>query len=58
MIPQAINKAKGWASIWKKDHPKVREVNDRLMMAERAFTDPDGLIGRTWYKHLVCLFNY
>lgn len=58
MIPQAINKAKGWASILKKDHPKVREVNDRLMMAERAFTDPDGLIGRTWYKHLVCLFNY
>ncbi|KAJ0089860.1 hypothetical protein Patl1_13362 [Pistacia atlantica] len=50
---KAINKAKGWASIWKKDHSKVRELNDRLMMAERAFTDRDGLFGRTWYKHLI-----
>ncbi|KAJ0238639.1 glutamate carboxypeptidase LAMP1 [Hirschfeldia incana] len=32
---------------------KVRELNDRLMMAERALTDRDGLSGRTWYKHLV-----
>ncbi|XP_031272138.1 probable glutamate carboxypeptidase LAMP1 isoform X3 [Pistacia vera] len=50
---KAINKAKGWASIWKKDHSKVRQLNDRLMMAERAFTDRDGLFGRTWYKHLI-----
>ena len=40
--------------MWKKNDPwKVRELNDRLMMAERAFTDPDGLFGRSWYKHLV-----
>ncbi|XP_048623383.1 probable glutamate carboxypeptidase LAMP1 isoform X2 [Brassica napus] len=32
---------------------RVRELNDRLMMAERALTDRDGLSGRTWYKHLV-----
>ncbi|KAG2300097.1 hypothetical protein Bca52824_036569 [Brassica carinata] len=32
---------------------RVREVNDRLMMAERALTDRDGLSGRSWYKHLV-----
>ncbi|CAN6993305.1 unnamed protein product [Brassica oleracea var. botrytis] len=32
---------------------KARELNDRLMMAERALTDRDGLSGRTWYKHLV-----
>ncbi|KAL0729683.1 hypothetical protein Bca4012_025776 [Brassica carinata] len=32
---------------------KVRELNDRLMMAERALTDRDGLSGRPWYKHLV-----
>lgn len=32
---------------------KVRELNDRLMMAERAFTDRDGLSSRPWYKHLV-----
>lgn len=32
---------------------KVRELNDRLMMAERAFTDREGLTGRWWYKHMV-----
>ncbi|XP_056858416.1 probable glutamate carboxypeptidase LAMP1 [Raphanus sativus] len=32
---------------------KVRKLNDRLMMAERALTDRDGLSGRPWYKHLV-----
>ncbi|XP_051150413.1 probable glutamate carboxypeptidase LAMP1 [Andrographis paniculata] len=32
---------------------KVREVNDRLMMAERAFTDADGLPGRSLFKHLI-----
>ncbi|KAK9102285.1 hypothetical protein Sjap_019539 [Stephania japonica] len=44
----------GWASKWRKKDPiEVRELNDRLMMAERAFTDRDGLLGRPWYKHLV-----
>nr|XP_029120354.1 probable glutamate carboxypeptidase LAMP1 isoform X1 [Elaeis guineensis] len=38
---------------WRKDPLKVRELNDRLMMAERAFTDRDGLFGREWYKHLI-----
>lgn len=32
---------------------KARELNDRLMMAERSFTDRDGLFERSWYKHLV-----
>uniref|UniRef100_A0A1J3JDE9 glutamate carboxypeptidase II n=1 Tax=Noccaea caerulescens TaxID=107243 RepID=A0A1J3JDE9_NOCCA len=32
---------------------RMREVNDRLMMAERALTDRDGLSERSWYKHLV-----
>ncbi|TMW89023.1 hypothetical protein EJD97_017741 [Solanum chilense] len=31
----------------------VRELNDRLIMTERAFTDRDGLSSRTWYKHLI-----
>lgn len=48
-----MEEKKGWASMRKKDHWKVRELNDRLMMAERAFTDRDGLSGRPWYKHLV-----
>uniref|UniRef100_A0A1D1Y6R1 Glutamate carboxypeptidase 2 n=1 Tax=Anthurium amnicola TaxID=1678845 RepID=A0A1D1Y6R1_9ARAE len=32
---------------------KVRDLNDRLMMAERAFTSPEGLFERPWYKHLI-----
>ncbi|KAK7272736.1 hypothetical protein RJT34_29542 [Clitoria ternatea] len=44
--------SKGWIT-WKKDQLKVRELNDRLMMAERAFTDRDGLFGMSWYKHLI-----
>lgn len=32
---------------------KVREINDRLMMAERAFTNREGLVGRPWYKHMI-----
>ncbi|KAM4123612.1 hypothetical protein ACJW30_01G171500 [Castanea mollissima] len=50
---KVIIESKGWASMWNKDHLKVRELNDRLMMAERAFTDQDGLFGRSWYKHLI-----
>ncbi|XP_068342575.1 probable glutamate carboxypeptidase LAMP1 [Pyrus communis] len=48
-----IEQNKGWQLTWKKHHLKVRELNDRLMMAERAFTDQDGLFGRSWYKHLI-----
>lgn len=54
IIIQEIEQHKGWQFIGKNDHFKVRELNDRLMMAERAFTDQDGLLGRSWYKHLVC----
>ncbi|KAK3210607.1 hypothetical protein Dsin_015313 [Dipteronia sinensis] len=50
---KAIKDARDWVSIWNRGHFKVRELNDRLMMAERAFTDRDGLFGRPWYKHLI-----
>ncbi|XP_073150632.1 probable glutamate carboxypeptidase AMP1 isoform X2 [Henckelia pumila] len=30
-----------------------RILNDRLMLAERGFTDSEGLTGRQWFKHLV-----
>ncbi|KAL5728975.1 glutamate carboxypeptidase II [Ranunculus cassubicifolius] len=50
---KVLEKVKGWTLMRRKDQLKVREVNDRLMMAERAFTDRDGLLGRPWYKHLV-----
>ncbi|XP_071733567.1 probable glutamate carboxypeptidase LAMP1 [Rutidosis leptorrhynchoides] len=44
---------KGWAFKWKNQSWKVRAMNDRLMMAERALTDREGLSGRPWYKHLI-----
>ncbi|XP_043706073.1 probable glutamate carboxypeptidase LAMP1 isoform X1 [Telopea speciosissima] len=50
---KVIQESRVWPSLWKRDHLEVREMNDRLMMAERAFTDRDGLVGRSWYKHLV-----
>ncbi|KAL0339013.1 UNVERIFIED_CONTAM: putative glutamate carboxypeptidase LAMP1 [Sesamum angustifolium] len=49
---KALEGSKVWTSIWK-DNQKVRELNDRLMMTERAFTDREGLAGRWWYKHLI-----
>lgn len=30
-----------------------RMLNDRLMLAERGFLDPEGLPGRQWFKHLI-----
>lgn len=30
-----------------------RVLNDRLMLAERGFLDPEGLPGRQWFKHLI-----
>ncbi|PKU85901.1 probable glutamate carboxypeptidase LAMP1 [Dendrobium catenatum] len=45
--------SKVWLSKWKKEPVKVRELNDRLMLTERAFTDREGLFERPWYKHLI-----
>ncbi|XP_015691752.2 probable glutamate carboxypeptidase LAMP1 [Oryza brachyantha] len=38
---------------WRKNPLTVRDLNERLMMTERAFTDREGLSGRPWYKHLI-----
>ncbi|XP_068122896.1 N-acetylated-alpha-linked acidic dipeptidase 2-like isoform X2 [Hyperolius riggenbachi] len=36
------------------DNPlAVRIINDQLMFAERAFTDPLGLPGRPFYRHVI-----
>nr|XP_043629584.1 probable glutamate carboxypeptidase LAMP1 isoform X1 [Erigeron canadensis] len=48
-----LKETKGWAFMRKTQPWKVREINDRLMMAERALTDRDGLPERSWYKHLI-----
>ncbi|KAI7755187.1 hypothetical protein M8C21_008736 [Ambrosia artemisiifolia] len=48
-----IKAKKGWAFLQKNQPWRTREINDRLMMAERALTDRDGLSGRPWYKHMI-----
>uniref|UniRef100_A0A6N2N2R4 Aminopeptidase NAALADL1 n=1 Tax=Salix viminalis TaxID=40686 RepID=A0A6N2N2R4_SALVM len=50
---KAMEEKRVWPWMLKRDKVKVREINDRLMMAERAFTDAEGLSGRPWYKHLI-----
>ena len=45
--------AENWSLKTRQYTLKVREINDRLMMAERAFTNREGLAGRPWYKHMV-----
>jgi hypothetical protein len=37
------------------DHARMRRrlLNDRLLLAERSFLQPEGLQGRGWFKHLV-----
>ncbi|NXC72789.1 NALD2 dipeptidase, partial [Anhinga anhinga] len=37
----------------KKDPVAVRIMNDQLMFIERAFTDPLGLPGRKFYRHVI-----
>lgn len=32
---------------------KLRSINKRLLQAERALTSPEGLSGRSWYRHLL-----
>ncbi|KAL6614546.1 hypothetical protein ACP70R_036816 [Stipagrostis hirtigluma subsp. patula] len=45
--------AENWSLKTRQYTLKVREINDRLIMAERAFTNREGLAGRPWYKHLI-----
>lgn len=32
---------------------QIKRLNQRLMSVERALTDPDGLRGRPWFRHLI-----
>ncbi|EEB07037.1 Tre1 family protein [Schizosaccharomyces japonicus yFS275] len=34
-------------------YPELKNVNQLLMSFERAFTDPVGLPGHEWYKHVI-----
>jgi len=49
---KALQTWKIWAP-WRSCPLKIRDINDRLMMTERAFTEREGLSGRPWYKHLI-----
>ncbi|KAL1566069.1 glutamate carboxypeptidase II [Salvia divinorum] len=52
----AANEADGEIKKLRADGPALlrrRALNDRLMLAERGFLDPEGLPGREWFKHLV-----
>ncbi|KAL9249541.1 putative glutamate carboxypeptidase LAMP1 [Drosera capensis] len=49
----ALLESKGRGSGSKDGAWRARELNDRLMMTERAFADQDGLPERRWNKHLI-----
>ncbi|CAO2166350.1 unnamed protein product [Urochloa humidicola] len=51
-VDSELKTCKIWAP-WRNCPLKVRDINDRLMMTERAFTEREGLSGRPWYKHLI-----
>lgn len=40
-----------------KDSLKIRQLNDRLMQAERAFTSREGIFKQEWFKHLVSRYS-
>ncbi|XP_075509749.1 putative glutamate carboxypeptidase LAMP1 [Primulina tabacum] len=50
---KSLQGRKGWTWMRKDNQNSVRELNDRLMMTERAFTDGEGIPGRLWNKHLI-----
>uniref|UniRef100_A0A0E0FSX3 glutamate carboxypeptidase II n=1 Tax=Oryza nivara TaxID=4536 RepID=A0A0E0FSX3_ORYNI len=45
--------AENWSLKTRAYTVKVRDINDRLMMAERGFINREGLDGRPWYKHMI-----
>jgi N-acetylated-alpha-linked acidic dipeptidase len=40
-------------AVARSDMSALASINRRVMAAERAFLDPDGIPGRPWYRHLV-----
>ncbi|KAG0488875.1 hypothetical protein HPP92_007686 [Vanilla planifolia] len=48
-----VLQSNSWLPKWRKDESKARELNDRMMMTERAFTHAEGLLERPWFKHLI-----
>jgi hypothetical protein len=35
------------------DSQKLRQLNDRIMLAERGFLELNGLRNNAWYRHLI-----
>jgi N-acetylated-alpha-linked acidic dipeptidase len=46
------------ANITSANSARLKSVNERLVQAERAMTNDDGLKGRSWYKHLLYAPGY
>ena len=44
-----------WTALTLRSGP---QLDRRLMRAERAFLDPDGLPGRPWYRHAIFAPQY
>eukprot|EP00698_Gefionella_okellyi_P021469 TRINITY_DN6973_c0_g1_i1.p1 TRINITY_DN6973_c0_g1~~TRINITY_DN6973_c0_g1_i1.p1 ORF type:complete len:830 (-),score=136.68 TRINITY_DN6973_c0_g1_i1:1179-3668(-) len=53
-IDRDINTIIAWENYGQPlEHKYYREVNDRLQRTERAFLLPEGLPGRSWFKHAI-----
>lgn len=54
-LTKEMRKHVSWWKWWKKADVavRVREVNRKLKMFERAYLHPEGLDGRSWFKHVV-----
>jgi N-acetylated-alpha-linked acidic dipeptidase len=64
-----LGQARGAAKVWEKngrtaldvarkavdagDKNRVERIHRELMKVERALLDPEGLVGRPWFKHLI-----
>jgi N-acetylated-alpha-linked acidic dipeptidase len=33
--------------------PAIEQVNEKIQKSEQTLTEPDGLPGRPWYRHLI-----
>ncbi|MEE2738709.1 MAG: M28 family metallopeptidase [Planctomycetota bacterium] len=49
-LDRALDKVQGFSRL---NRPSLGAINDALARLEQAFTDPTGLPGRDWFRHLI-----
>ena len=49
-LDRALDKVQGFSRL---NRPSLGAINDALARLEQAFTDPAGLPGRGWFRHLI-----